>query len=477
MDLVGEIVERDIVPPLEPAKTESGSGFPSAKKLQEKRLQKRQERQGKSTSKERELPTKIKSSQLNKRQSEAEKIHQENLDKLAGMSLDDIEQEKRELMQGLDPKLIETLTKRSIEREEKDRHDHQHAEGFGGWIGGVRTEKGLSDLSQLDDNDINRALGIESGDHSFINDPQVDEPKDEPRDDHVARRSSSTSEKKVRFDDVATVKYEDIKDKDIEIDESGWEDVEDINDITEAPEDYQLVNEEEEEEMEVHFPKPKQKNPEFGDDLDLNDPRFYDKLHDKYYPDLPKETSKLAWMTDPVPQQRSTTYESISDMRFDFQGNLLELNPSNDAKEVPTYLGLHHHSDNPQLPGYTLQELVHLSRSVVPGQRCLSIQMLGRILHKLGLHKYNILPIPEVEDGNEHFVANVRKIIGEFETMMWQLIEELRIIESIEEAADESKTRNMSVRNYAIEALWLWRQGGGKPKERDNEEEMIKNLM
>ena len=63
MDLVGEIVERDIVPPLEPAKTESGSGFPSAKKLQEKRLQKRQERQGKSTSKERELPTKIKSSQ------------------------------------------------------------------------------------------------------------------------------------------------------------------------------------------------------------------------------------------------------------------------------------------------------------------------------------------------------------------------------------------------------------------------------
>ena len=36
---------------------------------------------------------------------------------------------------------------------------------------------------------------------------------------------------------------------------------------------------------------------------------------------------------------------------------------------VPVHAGLHHHGDEPHKPGYTLPELVHLSRSAVAAQR------------------------------------------------------------------------------------------------------------
>lgn len=102
------------------------------------------------------------------------------------------------------------------------------------------------------------------------------------------------------------------------------------------------------------------------------------------------------------------------------------------------------------MAGYTLSELVHLSRSVVPSQRCISIQTLGRILHKLGKHELGIIPVAETEENQD-----IKEMVETFEKMMWDLIEELRIIESITEAADEKYTKNLSVRNYAIEALYL----------------------
>ena len=173
-------------------------------------------------------------------------------------------------------------------------------------------------------------------------------------------------------------------------------------------------------------------------------------------------------MTTPVPQIVHTTYESVSDIRFDFKGNIVELPDTKESiNKIPTYLGLHHHSDSPNLAGYTLPELAHLSRSVVPGQRCISIKTLGRILHKLGLHKYNV-------------AAEVSAEINEqFEDMIWSIVEELRIIDTLTEAADENRTKNLSVRNYALEALWLWRQGGGRKgrKEKHSIEENIEDYI
>lgn len=457
MDFIGEIIEHETETPKEPTPKPTLGGFPELKKLKEKKVSRWKQKQ------QQEQQQKTTSHKPTETRSEASKIHQENIEKMAQMSEEEILQEREELLKGLDPKLIESLIGRSKKREGTGHghngHTHEHAEGYHGWIGSMKTSEGLTDLSQLDKEDVDRALGISS---LSLNESD----------------GNNNSTKKVTFDDnIKTVKFEDL-DEGIELDPNGWEDVTDVNELVPnsdhiAPDDYQINPDSDDEGLNntVHFTKPKQ--PE----LDINDPDFFDKLHEKYYPDLPKETDKLSWMTQPMPKQVSTVYESISDMRFDFKGDLIELSAEGEeskgsSSDIPTYMGLHHHSENPHMAGYTLGELAHLARSTLAGQRCLSIQTLGRILHKLGLHKYSILPT--TDSGDPSFTDEIKQLSNSFEDMMWDLIDQLRIIETITEAADEKKTRNLSVRNYAIEALWLYRTGGGRPETtKQTEEDLI----
>lgn len=449
MDLIGEIVERDVSTTTDefPEPPLGSSGFPDLKIF----AGKRQFRHAKvsSTPSSNPLPP-------------SQSIDEENRQRIASMSPQDIELAQREISETFSPHLLQGLLKRRQKQETKKQaggcHEnthHEHAEGFNGWIGGVRTQDGVSDLSQLSPSKITEALKLN------------DEPK------------NTQPHKTVAFADTRDIISE--------------EPTNGVQDDEVAPEEYQINPETEDDDDDddtvgVHFPRPESST----QPLDINDPDFYDKLHEKYYPDLPKETEKLSWMTTPLPKQMETTYESISDMRFDFQGNLVQLRVLEEEKkiemknqdqkpcgpdEIPTYKGLHHHSDNPHMAGYTLAELVHLSRSVLPGQRCISIQILGRILHKLGKHKYNFLPIEEKDLQEEQpathgFDESTRDMIHAFEQMMWDLVDELRVIDSISDAADENRTRNLSVKSYATEALWLWRQGGGRPP-RELEEDMI----
>jgi hypothetical protein len=64
--------------------------------------------------------------------------------------------------------------------------------------------------------------------------------------------------------------------------------------------------------------------------------------------------------------------------RFDFDGNILI-----GGEVVPEYLGLHHHGDEPDRPGYTLEELFLLSRSNFLQQRVLAINTLAKIIDKV----------------------------------------------------------------------------------------------
>lgn len=361
---------------------------------------------------------------------EAQRIHEQNMEKISSMTLEEVSAEKAELLASLDPKLLQSLLKRTEARA--GSHDsHEHAEGHDGWIGGGRNGRSLP---KLDDSDVKKALGgkavlfAEEDDEVFIEDS---------------------------FDEPA---YPNSEDDEV------------------APEGYQILPEpDSSDSIDVHFPKPKPitEDPE----MSMYDPKFYDQLHEKYFPDLPKETSKLAWMTTPMPKRKFNAYESISDMRFDFKGNLIKLDDK--SQDVPTYIGLHHHSDNPQLAGYTIPELAHFSRSVVPTQRCLGIQVLGRILHKLGLHKYNIVPLSVDEDEESPgYAAEMKEVLDQFEDMMWNLLYQVRAIDSITEASDETKTKNLSVRNYALEALWLWKKSGGRlwTPSRSEEEVIAENL-
>ncbi|NXP79896.1 RPAP1 protein, partial [Ramphastos sulfuratus] len=88
------------------------------------------------------------------------------------------------------------------------------------------------------------------------------------------------------------------------------------------------------------------------------------------------ELEKLEWMKDlPSPRQKKT--KERMQARFSLKGELIPA----DA-DLPTHLGLHHHGEEAERAGYSLQELFHLSRSQVIQQRTLALQVLGRIVQK-----------------------------------------------------------------------------------------------
>ncbi|KAJ9578261.1 hypothetical protein L9F63_005531, partial [Diploptera punctata] len=89
------------------------------------------------------------------------------------------------------------------------------------------------------------------------------------------------------------------------------------------------------------------------------------------------EKDKLKWIGDlpvPPPLPENTPYSA----RFDFQGMLL---PYSDEK-VDVTKALHHHGEEPERPGYTLQELLQLSRSSNLQQRVVALKTLSHILDK-----------------------------------------------------------------------------------------------
>ena len=53
-------------------------------------------------------------------------------------------------------------------------------------------------------------------------------------------------------------------------------------------------------------------------------------------------------------------------------------------------------------------------------------------------------------------------------TMFWDLVKDAKVIELLELGSDEKFTKNLSIRNYSIEALWLWKQGGGNKYKNEN---------
>ncbi|KAK3595521.1 hypothetical protein CHS0354_021622 [Potamilus streckersoni] len=88
------------------------------------------------------------------------------------------------------------------------------------------------------------------------------------------------------------------------------------------------------------------------------------------------EYDKLEWMKN-LPPPSASGQKTGQQARFDFQGNLILA----DA-DIPVHLGLHHHGEEPERAGYTLEELFLLSRSSNVQQRTLALQILGRVIQK-----------------------------------------------------------------------------------------------
>ncbi|XP_019742793.1 RNA polymerase II-associated protein 1 isoform X2 [Hippocampus comes] len=95
------------------------------------------------------------------------------------------------------------------------------------------------------------------------------------------------------------------------------------------------------------------------------------------------EPEKLEWMGD-IPPPRKTRTKKAMQARFDFNGTLIP-----PTEDLPTHLGLHHHGDEPERAGYSLQELFLLSRSQLIQQRSLALSTLRNILLKARAGDYH----------------------------------------------------------------------------------------
>ncbi|KPM34547.1 hypothetical protein AK830_g12028 [Neonectria ditissima] len=192
----------------------------------------------------------------------------------------------------------------------------------------------------------------------------------------------------------------------------------------------------------THFPVP----PSLPD-LDPSDPNFLATLHEKYFPNLPADPSKLAWMapipTKDSPADKDSPYYphpeiTISALRFDFQGRFLSPRVS---RSIPSSKGLHHHGEAPEAAGYTVAELAHLARSAVPAQRCMAFQTLGRILYRLGNGEWG------------------KTIDDPIAMGVWNSVKQGRVLQTLTDAAMNEGGHRGS-RAFATEALWLFEKGG-----------------
>ncbi|KAK3117152.1 hypothetical protein LTR53_001809 [Teratosphaeriaceae sp. CCFEE 6253] len=211
----------------------------------------------------------------------------------------------------------------------------------------------------------------------------------------------------------------------------------------------------------VHFPHPSQ-----PPDLDPSSATFLTDLHEKYFPSLPPDPDKLAWMQPPLPHPNypanpydpAATALHAKDIRFAFTGALL---PPRTAAQIPVTAGLHHHGDAPEAAGYTIAELAHLSRSIYPAQRCLAFQTLGRVLYRLGRGEFGDPGEPD----DDFTGAGAGGSLGELARGLWHEVEQQRVIETLvreSEGLGADGGRHVSARAYATEAVHLWRKGGGR---------------
>lgn len=219
--------------------------------------------------------------------------------------------------------------------------------------------------------------------------------------------------------------------------------------------------------------------------LDPSAPDFLALLHEKYYPDLPMDPSKLAWMA-PIPSTSpgtdadadaadgngqgdantdgdmdnaySPTLPSLppSSLRFAFTGALL---PPRTALAIPVSEGLHHHGAAPAAAGYTIPELARLARSAFPAQRCVAYQTLGRILYRLGRGEFGACG-GRGADADGDGVGDANGGTAALASGLWRCVHDGRVLEVLEAEA-RTETGHATAKALATEALWNWRRGGG----------------
>ncbi|KAJ3226826.1 RNA polymerase II associated protein 1 [Chytriomyces hyalinus] len=120
-------------------------------------------------------------------------------------------------------------------------------------------------------------------------------------------------------------------------------------------------------------------------------------------PPPPSEQSKMQWTTPISEDELSKSYSGAgAELRFSFSGDVIDT-----EVDVPHHLGLHHHGDDPGRAGYTIKELVYLSRSAVPSQRAICTKALVAIIKRLTKNEYSPQHASVVAEALRAFVVLV----------------------------------------------------------------------
>ncbi|XDG05318.1 hypothetical protein ABKA04_004933 [Annulohypoxylon sp. FPYF3050] len=363
-------------------------------------------------------------------------IDRENNEKLDSMSPEEIEAARQELFNGLDPSVLEMLLKRANLDEPKKNDPFDLPESTS------------QDAPSSEPKPTQETPEIRIEDTTAP--PITNATKNGPTVEGQAEPATADKSKRVRWASVADEEDEETASAprtqppasdsktNITSDTTPNPTPRDPNDAKPSPTPTTT-----EPHPKPHWPTPP--NPS----IDPSDPDFLSKLHSKYFPSLPADPSKLAWMA-PIPSPNSPAdYDSpyhpsqsslpVSSLRFNFRGELL---PPRISRIIPPSKGLHHHGEAPEAAGYTVRELARLCRSAVPGQRCVAYQTLGRILYRLGRGEF----------GGVHD-ALARGV--------WEEVEEGAVMRSLyEEAGMEEGAGHRSARAFAVEAIWFYEKGG-----------------
>ncbi|KAI1129783.1 RPAP1-like protein [Nemania abortiva] len=360
---------------------------------------------------------------------EKSNIDRENSQRLASMSPQEIEQARQDLFNGLDPSILQMLLKRANLDDGAAPSPFDQPEPAPEATSSQNDQTSSAPEIRIEDTSIKPSDPLPKGDPAAPNTIIADSdsasipPKPHVSDDEDERNPSPHPTPNPDDDSAPAVPP-----KEHIIDPSSSSDLEG-----------------------AHWPCAPQPA-----DLDPSDPNFLQNLHAKYFPSLPADPSKLAWMapvpTPNSPADRDSPYYPgqdslpISALRFDFRGALL---PPRISRAVPVSKGLHHHGEAPEAAGYTIRELARLARSAVPGQRCIAYQTLGRILYRLGKGEWGGVRHDDISMG------------------IWRECEEGAVLRSLLEEAGTEEGRgrgHRSAKAFATEAIWLLEKGGWKEK-------------
>ncbi|KAG9859424.1 hypothetical protein KCU94_g251, partial [Aureobasidium melanogenum] len=355
-------------PPQPPAFKNSPGGFPAHRKrnVQSKFKKSRQQDAGPVAPTPQPQSNVLENDDDDFMTTERRRIDEENRQRIAEMSPEEIEEERRELLSSLDPSLIQRLLSRATIEEGGSNEDFP---GLQEKVAETKQEV-KTDVADKPRKTVKFA-----------------EVEDEPVHAEVAsgvRNGNETCTKQHKHDNPGHQAAAEVA----------------------LPTD-----------STIHFPRPPQ-----PPSLDPSDPNFLEDLHEKYFPDLPADPEKLEWMTSSPSNAYSASQASLDpkDIRFAFTGALI---PPSLAAEIPVTMGLHHHGDAPDAAGYTIPELAILARSSVPAQRCVAFQTLGRILYRLGKGEFG-------DPGEEgQGTVGAKDTLGELARGLWFEVKKESVLE------------------------------------------------